>query len=196
MTRRFRQVINCPACSCEMTIETPFSIWIRTNPRLESADGTVINDADYLHHVFKDDHGRDVQYIMLIEIKTFGAAPTDQQRDTLNIFGQFLRNRHTTPTKSKNFRQVEDVCNEAWSTMNRRKVRVRAFGSHLLQFEKTSPSDSAWIKWDGVGIDIDTLEGILRFEIDPDTKSTLDNRSHHQQEMALLGGNGKRLKRA
>lgn len=179
-----------------MTIETPFSMWIRNNPRLKSCDGTVINDADYLHHVYKDDHGRDVQYIMLIEIKTFGAAPTEQQRDTLHIFGQFLRNRRVTPTKSRNFRQIDGVSNEAWSTLNQCNVRVRAFGSHLLQFEKTSPADSGWIKWDGVGIDVDTLEGILRFEIDPDTKSAMDNRSHHQQEMALVGGSRKRVRHA
>lgn len=192
MTRRFRQTINCPSCGCEMTIETPFSMWIRNNPRLPSSDGIVVNDADYLHHLYRDDYGRDVQYIMLIEIKTFGAAPSAQQHDTLNIFGQFLRNRKRTPTKQRNFRQVEDVTNTVYSPLNRCDVRVRAFGAHLLQFERTSPADSSWMKLDNVPIDIETLEGLLRFDIDPDTKGQLDNLLHHQPSFPLLGGNGKR----
>jgi len=51
-----------------------------------------------------------------------------------------------------------------------------------LQFEKTCPDDSAWIKWDGKEITPDQLVELLRFEIHPLTLKPMDARDHHRQK--------------
>ena len=131
----------------------------------------------------------------MVEVKTHGAKPTAQQHDTVHVVGQFVRNRRLTPTKDNNYRQIEPVINEAYSPLNSRSISVRAFGFHLLQFEKTCPTDSKWIKWDRVHISAEDLERILMFDVDPDIQNgivKMDNRSHHaQSEMVLFGGNAK-----
>lgn len=70
--------------------------------------------------------------------------------------------------------------NEVFSKAFNRKVALKLFGVHVLQFEKTSP-DNGWIKWDGRLISVEQLVDILNFDVDPDSLNPLDLRIHHKK---------------
>jgi hypothetical protein len=183
VTRPFNQQFHCSNCNTWQTQETLFGRWIRNNPSLESRSGYCVVDQDYWVHRFKTYAGKEFQCLMLVEIKTMGADLTPAQTDTLHIINQFLRNRRQTPTKELRFQAGNFV--NAYSTMNGRRVQVRAYGMHVLRFSGLGPQDSEWITWDRSEIDVDTLTKVLRFDLDPDDISKpLDLRSHHASATA------------
>ena len=179
MTRPFNQQIHCPNCRTLITHETSFGRWIRNNPDLDSQKGFCVIDQDYLIHRFKVDGKREFQCIMQVEIKTFGAEPSDAQRDTLHIWNQLTRNRKETPTKKLRF-QAGGTATECYSLMLKRYINVRCFGSHVLTFSDLGPDESEWIEWDKKRISEETLVALLRFDVDPDTLKPIDLRNHHR----------------
>lgn len=159
---------------------TGFQAWIRNNPNLDSSRaGLVFTDSDlwchkYFAHV--DRNGtRDVQCLMLIEVKEFGADISETQQDTLHIINQVLRNR----------RQINEYWSEcsirkAHSLRNKRAVDIWSFGVHVLRV----PGDGTFMQWhrmtwDKHQIGHEQLERILRFELDPDTLEEISFRRHH-----------------
>jgi hypothetical protein len=152
---------------------------VRSNPGLDSAKGFTFMDKDIICHRFKTDHGRSLQYLMMVEVKTRGAQLSDSQRDTIWIIDQLLRNRKDTPTKKTDRRQVEGVVTMVKSFIQRGEVRARVFGYHVLRLSGDSPDDSAEITWDSRRITLEQLVGLLRFDLDPDNLLPMDNRSHH-----------------
>lgn len=184
MTRVFNDKWSCPECGVTHYKESLFNQWLRSNKSLASENGFVFFDTDLIVHKYKTDNDRTVQYLMFVEVKTFGAMPTEAQRDTLNVVGQFLRNRNDTPSK-KHYLQVPGMGNYVHSTMSNSLVRIRAFGAHLLVFERKSPLDG-WIKWNKFYISVGQLEKLLRFELDPDSLQPMDNRIHHAQKQYPL----------
>ena len=77
---------------------------------------------------------------MIVETKYFNTPLTIDQRDTLNIFGQFLRNDRNTPTKGCR-KKVAGRPYKVFSTIRKQNVLCKAFGAHLLTFERTSPAN-------------------------------------------------------
>lgn len=189
MTRLFNDQWQCPSCGVKHAKETLFKQWVRAHPGIESTEGFVVYDCDQIIHRYKtyDRNGRtrELQCIMLVEIKTYGAEPEKAQRDTLGLMGQFLRNRRQNIHKSKGRRQVEASPNRAYSIMLNREIDVRAYGYHLLQFEKDGPQNSIWMKWDSKLISEDQLVSILRFDLDPDSLRPIDFRLHHEKPKTL-----------
>lgn len=179
MTRPFNIKYQCHNCGCMTTAETGFGRWLRENKSLDSKEAAVVcNDVDYIVHKYKTHEGRQVQCLMFVEVKTNGADMSPQQRDTQGLVYQFLNNRRQNIHKSKPL-QVDGRPRNAKSLMTGLMVDVRSFGVHLLQFEKTGPHDSEWIKWDRVDISEHQLVGLLRFDLDPDSLGPLDLRLHH-----------------
>lgn len=164
---------------------------MRNNPRMQSRDGHVRYDLDitprrWVIHLYKVNHSRDMQFLMIVETKSFGADLDIAQQDTLSILSQCLRNRKRTRNKKSIPRQMQPVINSVYSHVLKQRVSIRLFGAHLLQFSGAGPEDSERIYWDRKPITIDQLEGLLKFEIDPDTFKDMDLRIHHQVQIPLL----------
>jgi hypothetical protein len=117
---------------------------------------------------------------MEVEVKEYGAFPTPAQRSTFQILSDYLKNtvsnmhssRGASGDRSGKFRKIYDREFD-------REVWVRHYGIHLLQFERTSPDDSAWIKWDGTEITADQLVGLFAFDLHPYSLKPLSARDRH-----------------
>lgn len=178
MTRPFNQQLHCPNCRTLITHETSFGRWIRNHRALDSSKGFCVVDQDYLVHRFKANGSREFQCIMQVEIKTFGANLSDAQRDTLHIWNQITRNRKETPTKTLKHQSGNSIV-ECYSIMLQRRIKVKCFGVHVLTFSDLGPDESEWIEWDRKRIGEETLVGLLKFDIDPDSLKPIDLRNHH-----------------
>ena len=197
MTRPFNNRMHCPNCKCEMTMETALGRWLRGRHELRSEDGINIYDEDHFCdrrfvHKYKENGERGVQCYMVLEVKEYGAFPTKAQQSTLAILSGYIKNffgnRHTRRGATKD---IYGKRGKVWDHVYDRWVQVRHYGYHLLQFEKTCPDDSSWIKWDSKEITEDQLVKLLRFEIHPLTLMPIDARDHHKQKsFPLLTGGG------
>ena len=145
---------------------------MRNNKCLDSVRESIVRfDLDLLLHRYKtttDGKGtRDIQCMMFIEIKTFMAKISDAQRDTLSLLNQVMRNRkpniHSSPR-----RQIKNQICRAYSRMLKKDVTLFLYGGHLLQMDGTCPKSSSLMLWDYKPINIDCLEKLLRFEMNPD----------------------------
>lgn len=201
MVRTFDTLVKCPTCGHSHTAESAFERWMRDNPALDPRMAGIVRfDCDILLHKFmtyEDKRGiRDVQGLMFIEVKCFGAGLRDAQRDTLSMLSQVLRNRKANMHSQKRGPHATDHIPPAktFSKMFNRWVEMRMFGGHLLQLETDDPVTSNWMMWDNKKIDIELLTQILRFEIDPDTLGKIDLRRHHKltkkecRQLALVFG--------
>jgi len=197
MTRPFNNRMHCPNCKCEMTMETALGRWLRGRHELRSEDGINIYDEDHfcdrrVVHKYKENGERSVQCYMVLEVKEYGAFPTKAQQSTLAILSGYIKNffgnRHTRRGATKD---IYGKRGKVWDHVYDRSVQVRHYGYHLLQFEKTCPDDSSWIKWNSKEITEEQLVKLLRFEIHPLTLMPIDARDHHKQKsFPLLTGGG------
>ena len=171
MTRQFNSRIRCQHCGNLTTEESPMERWIRNHPRLDSKNGVVRFDVDILLHRFKvtsDLKGeREIEFMMFIEVKTFGAELTRAQRDTLGLLNQTLRNRrknnHSNPK-----RQSEGQPQKSYSIAKQKEISLRLLGGHLLQMSGVDPDTSDWLKWDTKQITAEDLVDLMLFDRDPD----------------------------
>lgn len=174
MTRSMNSRLDCPSCRCKMTMETHFERWMREEDLLDSRTGIVRYDLDVLLHKYMDCTDgfgdRTIQCLMFIEVKTFGAQPSDSQKDTLHLLNQVLRNRRPNINGNRNKWNAGDhvPLAKCRSLLLGQDISLRLFGGHVLVFERNGPDDSSWIEWDKKRITKKQLIGLLRFEIDPD----------------------------
>ena len=188
MTRKFNVYYTCQHCGGRTTAETGFGRWMRNNPALDSGEGIVRTDCDHIICRYKTSlQGRDFQLMMIVEVKEFGASPDECQIDLLQFLAQ------STMIKGKNRNGgITHTTHLLTSRKLGRKVRVRNFGVHLLQFEKTNPIDSKWIKWNRKLISSEVLVGLLQLERHPfhPEKMMVDFlRDRHKQESLLFDCN-------
>lgn len=192
MTRSFGQTIHCSYCGKETTQETAFARWVRNEPELYSHLGYCFSDIDvnsflYIVHKYRTQHEREIQYLMMLEVKIFSGDVKESQRETISFISQIFRNRKETPTKKNNRRQLNPTINKLYSTLSKRFIIPKLFGFHLLQFSETGPEDSNLIKWDHIWtISKEKLIKLLKFELDPDTLKPMDLRIHHKPEIFPL----------
>lgn len=174
MTRSMNSRLQCPTCKCHMSMETHFERWMREESLLDSSSGIVRFDIDVLLHKYmtvEDGFGRrDIQALMFVEVKTWGAKPTEAQRDTLHLLDQVLRNRRPNIHAQRNKYNAKDhvPLAKCVSAMRHREVQLRMFGGHVLVFEREGPDDSSWIRWDKTEVTKDELIDLLAFARDPD----------------------------
>lgn len=185
MTRPFRKTASCPKCGEEVPLENAFSAWLRAHPMLCSGDGYTFYDQDFIAHKYKTALGREFQCLMFVEVKRLGDELTPQQRDSIYMVDQILRNRRTTPTSIPR-RQCGLAPLRVYSALNRREVEARAWGYHVLRIDGATPDVSSTITWDKKNIDCGTLVSLLRFDLDPDTLLPFDARRHHVKDRRLI----------
>jgi hypothetical protein len=140
------------------SINTPFSQWLRQNPRLDSvAAGLSITDIDLVIHQYLTTEGayqtRFIQHYMLLEEKRYGRDRPEAQLDTQMKLDQLLR--------EVDGRQVRDTRD--------RTVTMRYFGFHVVTFSGSGPADSDVIRWNDHVVTLGQLEQLLCFELDPRT---------------------------
>lgn len=187
MTKMFNDCWQCPDCGNKYAKETLFKQWVRAHPGLESTNGFVVYDSDMIVHRYKIRNDRTFQLIMFVEIKTFGSLPDKAQQETLSIVSQMFRNRRKNKHNRLRAKQSGCLPNRVYSRLLGKEVSLRAFGFHLLTFEKNGPKDSEWIKWDDRIISEEQLVALLKFELDPDKLTPMDFRLHHKaKELPLL----------
>ena len=184
MTKQFHRTANCPNCGYDIPLEDAMGQWIRNHPELSSRDGFAFMDRDLVVHRFKTTHGRSLQCLMFVEVKTRGAELNESQRDSMLTIHQLLRNRRTTPTKKARW-QSQGTPTKVYSSLINTEVRVISFGYYLLTLSHSAPSNSAWMTWQKREIDQSTLIKLLRFDLDPETLRPLDFRLHHVKHPEL-----------
>lgn len=168
MTRQFNQHFQCSNCGCSTTAETSFGRWIRSNPKLDSRNGLVVYDVDYIVHRYKTNlDGKEFQLVMFVEVKTRNGVMSDPQYDTLWITDQIVRNRRSNRHAEKR-KEAGNAPLKVMSRINKKEVELRHFGLHVLTFDGTGPDDSTTIRWDKTLIDKDRLTQLLAFDIEPD----------------------------
>lgn len=163
--------------------DTPFMDWIRNHPDLPSTGddfGFTQTDCDTIIHVRKnpkDSLGvREIEAVMLMEIKTHGGVPDYAQRSTLFAFHSFRGVRY----------------------VNKKGVDVPTwhFGVGIISVNGTRPDDSSYMRWgrfrksaDDIywtPIDIPTFVKMLRLEVHPDARNKqftpLKFRRHHKTQ--------------
>lgn len=184
MTKEFNLKATCPNCGERMTMETGFCRWMRNNPRLDSANGIIRCDQDHWVLRYKTPHnGRDVQLLMLIEVKEFNAVPDKAQSDCLRMLHRF----HSDTGKNI-YGATTHRTKMVFSDLSGRTIRLRNLGVHLLQFSRTNPEDSLTIRWDHKEIDIQTLESLLLLDLNPNNpEQSMDEllRDRHKKPMIL-----------
>lgn len=170
-----------------MYIEDRWKAWFRNNPELDSQiHGISIMDTDMWVHKFGERRGRitgwdrGVQYLMKIEVKTWGASVGPAQMDTINAVDNLLR---TKPWKEHRIdgRLVSghpQNVRKVFSRIADQDVRIICHGVHILRMDKDTPGTSDWLKWDEREITVDTLLRIMRYEVDPDSLRALEHREH------------------
>lgn len=157
--------------------DTPFSEWMRSNPRMPSYSsecGFVATDNDFTLHrymVSRDAMGtRDIQPIMQLEVKTRCGVPSKSQQDTLWKRHMFRGQRGSSPV--------------IWN-----------FGVYVLSMMDERPDTSAEMRWGAftksgslrwTSIDLLQLEKLLLFEIDPENLKPQAFRRHHKTQENLV----------
>ena len=192
MTRSFKDQAYCPHCGRWHAAESAFNQWMRAHPELRSQDGIVRFDCDVLLHRYMlnltDGLGsRDVQCLMFIEVKTHDADLRPDQRDTLSLLSQVLRNRRRNVHAARRGLHASKhvaPC-RAKSRKSGRNIALRLFGGHLLQLSADSPANSNLIRWDGNQITQAQLVGLLRFDLDPDKLIPMDWRRRYMSTAIL-----------
>ncbi len=198
MTRTFKDSIHCPHCGRLHTVETALERWIRGQETMDSRRAGIVRfDLDILLHRYliatDKKSSRDIQCLMFIEAKTFGAGLTLAQQDTLSLFNQVLRNRRRNIHREKQGRHATNhvPLANAFSYVKRKNVRLKLFGGHLLQMSGVDPETSKWLLWDCKPITMPILLGLLRFDIDPDSLRPIDWRRRYSsfpRQPSLLEG--------
>lgn len=179
MTREFQRTAVCPNCFFDMPLEDEISQWCRNHPLLDSQNGFTFMDKDLICHRWKTTHGREFQCLMFVEFKSRGAQLNDTQRDTMHMTNQMFRTDCTTPTK-KAKPHTHQTPRSVFSAMCERRVKVKAFGFHLVRMDGRTPDTSTEIFWDKQKITVEQLISLLRFDLNPDTLRPMDWRIHHR----------------
>lgn len=158
-----------------MTIErrdggdSPFSAWIRAHDKeLDSRLGYDLEDYDRIHSRLYTWHQFIHGELMLIEEKTYNRNPPFAQFDTMSVLSQALRQGFNDP--SLRLKRRNPI----------RPTKIIYFGYHLIQFEKTSPTDGA-IYIDGVQVTEQELLRFLQFD-----RCFMEERLHFTPQMVPI----------
>lgn len=188
MTRRFGEIVDCEHCGKRTTKENAFSRWYRSHRGagriLSSAEGNNVCDLDFVIHrsSIRDSRGikdKSVQYLMVVEVKTYDSEVTDSQRDTLWMIDQLLITQER-PSKSRNngrFAGMHRV-RKVYSTFNGKYYQIICYGVHRLKMSGACPVSSAKMFWDNKPIEVRTLEMVLSFDLNPYTLKPMQHRQH------------------
>jgi len=174
---------------------SPFHEWVRNHPELDSVrECLCIGDSDLWVHRYGTRRSRlgvnrDVQYLMLVEVKTHGRDMGAPQRDLLAIVNDLLRTNAWKEQRA-NGQFISGHAQNArtvYSYIAGKRVRVYCYGVHKLRMSGASPQTSQWMTWsDGGGVEqyitVDQLLGLLRFDLNPDSLRPMEHREHKRRD--------------
>src|SRR5438132_3019232 len=120
--------------------ETPFGAWLRAQTALEShTTSLTVTDADWIFHKYRVHHDslgqRDVQLMMFLEVKCYGATPSASQEDTLYMLHQCM----------------QELGKQVRRLGNRQAVTLWNFGVFVLSLPGASPAEHDWCRWGTFG---------------------------------------------
>lgn len=157
--------------------DSPFGRWMRNQGRITGtmpSSAFVSSDVDHIIHRYKtvvDGEGtRDIQALMIIEVKTNSAKPGFSQAHSMWL-------HHLCANTSKPRRKVMDS-----------GCTIFNHGVSFLSFSGTNPDDSETIKWgrfrkgaiiDWREISTENLIDLLMLDIHPDNFERNPYRRHH-----------------
>ena len=160
--------------------DTPFGRWMREQGRIVGtmpSSAFVSSDCDYIIHRYKtvvDGYGtRDIQALMILEVKTNGAKPRFAQVDSMWL-------THLCANTNKSRRKVEHA-NHA----------IFHHGVSVLSMSGTTPDNSQAMQWGRFAqaavinwreITVDNLVDLMMFNIDPDNLQRSPYRRHHKSQ--------------
>lgn len=170
---------------------TPFHAWVRGHSDLDSVrECLCIGDSDlwvqqYGQRDTRFRTKRDVQYLMLVEVKVHGRDMDAPQRDLLAIVNDLLRSKAWKEQRA-NGRFIsghDQNARTVYSYIAGKRVRVYCYGVHKLRMSAATPEASEWMTWsDGGGteryITHEQLVSILRFDTNPDSLRPMEHREH------------------
>jgi hypothetical protein len=152
--------------------DTAFSGWLRSQEQIPSSL-VVATDCDYVIHRYKncvDGVGtREIQALMILEVKTNNGEPRFAQLDTMWLHHRFLN------SSNKRIRE-----NGKTATHH---------GVSFLSLSGTTPANSETMRWGRFGqakainwkkVDEPTLTSLLRFDLHPESLSPNPYRRHHK----------------
>lgn len=201
MTTRWRETVTCGICGAVVDTDPLIKRWIRGNRKLDSQDECLyIGDSDLWVHKWGvrgtrwRGVSRDVQYLMLVETKTYDRSLDEPQRDHLHLINQLLRTHpwkedrdkgRFIPGHTRNIRMV-------YAHLAGQKVAVHSHGVHVLRLTGATPMDSDAMTWDAKPITPSQLEKLLRFDLSPDSLRPMEHRTHKRrvQLVTLFDGEG------
>lgn len=122
--------LECPKCKRGQTHGSQFSKWLRKQNGFLSSQNFVGHNLDYIWFNYKQN------WFITLEEKTNGGECTNSQKQVHNLLAQMLQFASG---------QAFDV-----SFGNKKEIaKVEYKGHYVIQFEKTNPDDSQWIKING-----------------------------------------------
>ena len=149
--------------------DTEFSAWLRKQERIPSSVVSV-SDCDYVIHRYKqpvDGLGtRDLQAMMILEVKTRNGEPRFAQLDSMYLQHEFSKGQ-----------------------MRKKSTTVVHHGVSFLSLSGTTPDNSSRMRLGRFGeekainwrpVDGQTLESLLLFNLHPDSLTPNPYRRHHK----------------
>lgn len=164
-----------------------FLEWLRKNEMLDSTrERLSVTDLDIIVHQYPSRESRNPKErrdnMIVLETKSHATGPVDApfaQVDTLRVFHLLLESKRQSP--------VRPVRIKVPAPGGGKETRSVVFwGVHILAMSGDRPDNSGPMWWDKKPepIDQETLQAILRFEVDPFTLGPIDYRDHHRGESA------------
>jgi hypothetical protein len=161
--------------------------WLRSRPGLDSRrERLSIPDVDLVVHRYRDRTSKNPKYrvdnVMLLETKAHADGPqlgTFAEHDTFGLLNALWNSRVKHHSHGVIRSYPVNFCGE--------RRRVRWWGVHVWAMSGDRPDNSREMWWDQVpsSISVDTLERLIKFEIDPFTFAPVDYRDHHENESAI-----------
>ena len=156
--------------------DSPFTKWVREHEKLDSDDGFVVTDCDLLIHRYMtvcdkvNGRGtistREIQALMLLEVKSRGGMPSESQIDTFSKFNLFANHKKTDSFYIRNLGVSFLSLSGTWPGDSEKMLWGR--------FSKTNPCEIVWKR-----IATEILVELLEFKIHPDSFCKNPFRRHH-----------------
>lgn len=117
----------CPNCGGKIHRFSPFSDWLRGLPAPLNSRYISNQNLDYIWHNYRED------WFITIEEKQYGSGCPPAQQDTHNIVFQLLQ-------------MASRLRNCVIAGFKKKLKYVEYRGHYVISFEKTTPSNSKWIR--------------------------------------------------
>jgi hypothetical protein len=187
VTTDWRETAQCPNCGTHVATEQPIKTWIRKHEDLDSREKCLwIGDSDLWVHKWAEQrtrhrgYNRDIQRLMLCEVKTYWRDMDESQRDTMWNIDRLLRTKAWKDQRLSGMFAVGHLQNVrvVYGLRAGKPIVLHCYGVHKLRMDGPTPDASNRLEWDNKKISVEQLLQLLAFEISPDTFKPIEDRVH------------------